>query len=397
MPKQVFEFPGQPDFELQSDRSSPVKMIAEIPEGGEADGLVFVIPGMGGDKDSNYSEMIRRYISSKYNLVAVSVDAHCNTCRPQRSTEFGDVGVSIVPFSVIDALGKYVSLGGVVDAPLKTHDDIISLLRRDKTQTYGLKATLTPPGGQYQNFGVLSALDHVCALHFLIDSDVRFDPANVVCLGSSHGGYIAHMINKLAPNTINGVIEASAYTETLLSFVDGKWNEHAITDGNIIYACSTVQKWQFEKHGDPTFFGPDRALIRDTSYSAHLAEIATKTERPCQFRMIHSATDRISPLHLKSRQARHLVAQGFDVRLDVVHDADVDGKFVKSTDHGMGIALNQLFDIYYPTLSKRAGKLDRERKTSLTFEGVHMRYEVQYEPRQLHVAATCHEIDAPEA
>jgi DUF2920 family protein len=263
MPRKQFEFQGQPDFELASDRSHPVRMIAEIPETEKADGLVFIIPGMGGEKDANYSEMIRRYIASKYNLIAVSVDAHCNTCRPQRSTEFGEVAVDLSPSSLLDALGIYVSLGGQIEAPPKNHNDVIALLRSDHSKNYNVNATLVPPGGQYQNFGVLSALDHISALHFLIDQNVPFNKNNVVCLGSSYGGYVAHLIHKFAPNSINGIIDASAYTETVNSFIDGKWNELALVDGNFTYKCSTVQKWQFEKHGEANFFGPDRALIRE--------------------------------------------------------------------------------------------------------------------------------------
>lgn len=393
MPSSQFQIPGQPDFELGSDRSHPVTLLVETPETEAADGLVFIIPGMGGETDAHYSSMIRRYIADKYNIVAVSVDAHCNTCRPNLSTEFGKVELSISPNSLVDALGQYVAHGGKLETQVKTHNEILSLLKQRPDLTFAVNATLVPPGGQYQNFGVLSALDHLAALNFLIDQPIAFDTGNVLCLGSSHGGYIAHVMHKFAPNTFNGIIDASAYTETQPTFVDGRWLELALTEQNITFQCSTVQKWQFGQHGEATFFGADRSLIRDVVYDSHLAEVAAKTQRSCQFRMIHSGDDRISPPHLKTRQAAFLESYGFDVHLDVIGEADVDGKFIKSADHGMGIALNLLFDKYYPTLARRPGKLDRELETHLTFNGPKMSYCLKHMRNQIHLDATCRDIE----
>ena len=393
MPSSQFQIPGQPDFELGSERDHPVTILVEVPETEVADGLVFIIPGMGGEKDANYSSMIRRYISDKYNLVVVSVDAHCNTCRPNRSTEFGKVGLTINPKSLVDALGQYVAHGGKLETQVETHDEILLLLKQRQDIAFNINATLVPPGEQYQNFGVLSALDHLAALNFLLDEPIAFDTGNILCLGSSHGGYIAHLMHKFAPNTFNGIIDASAYTETQPSFIDGRWNELALTEQNIAFRCSTVQKWQFSRHGEVNFFGVERSLIRDVAYDTHLAEVAAKTQRSCQFRMIHSGDDRVSPPHLKARQAALLDSYGFDVHLDVIGEADVDGKFIKSADHGMGIALNLLFDKYYPTLVRQPGKIDRELETHLVFDGPKMSYSLKHVRNQIHLDATCCDID----
>lgn len=385
------EIAGQPDFELGFERKRPVTIIAETPEADKADGLVFIIPGMGGEKDADYSGMLRRYISAKYNLVAVSVDGHCNICRPYRSTEFGEVGLDLDGDSILDALGRYVSTGQKIKQALETHGDIVQLLRSASSRKFGLKALLVPPGGEYQNFGVLSALDHIAALHALIDSEIEFDPSNVICVGSSHGGYIAHMMHKFAPNSFNGIIDASAYSETATTFIDGHWREADIADGNLICRCSTVQKWQFSKPGDLTFFGPDRAMIRDTAYDIHMAHAASHATRKCQFRMVHSIHDAVSSPNLKLRQAEALANLGFDVTLDMIGEGDVDGKFIKSADHGMGIALNLLFDKYYPSIERRATKTDRELETALVFDGPKYTYRLAHRANQIHLQASCEE------
>tara|TARA_R110002073_G_scaffold4199_2_gene27700 strand:+ start:881 stop:2098 length:1218 start_codon:yes stop_codon:yes gene_type:complete len=384
-----FEITGQSDFELGIERKRPVAILAEVPDADVADGLVFIIPGMGGEKDADYSAMLRRYISAKYNLVAVSVDAHCNTCRPARSTEFGEVDFELDGESILDALGRYIASGEKIDRRLETHADILQMLRAAAPKQFSVRAILNPPGDQYQNFGVLSALDHLCALNALVDSEISFDVANVLCVGSSHGGYVAHMMHKFAPNSFNGIIDASAYCETVTAFIDGKWKEAHINDGNLIYTCSTRQAWQFANPGLASFFGPDRALIRDTAYDTHMQTVATAASRKCQFRMIHSTNDAVSSPDLKHRQAEMLRALGFDASLDMINEGDVDGKFIKSADHGMGIALNLLFDRYYPTIERREGVTDQKLETALTFDGPKYSYRISHRASEIQLAATC--------
>eukprot|EP00439_Symbiodinium_sp_Y106_P089376 s1_g1912.t1 len=386
-----FEIAGQPDIELGLERTRPVTVIAEVPDTDNADGLVFVIPGMGGEKDADYSAMLRRYIAAKYNLIAVSVDAHCNTCRPARSTEFGEVGLDFDNESILDALGRYLVSGEKINGSVETYADILQTLRSAAPKQFAIKTILSPPDGQYQNFGVLAALDHLCALNALIDSEFSFDTSNVLSVGSSHGGYIAHMMHKFAPNSFNGIIDASAYTETATAFIDGSWKEANISDGNLIYTCSTRQEWQFNKPGLPTFFGPDRSLIRDTAYDVHMQAVSARADRKCQFRMIHSTHDAVSSPELKQRQAETLCALGFDAVLDMVGEDQLDGKFIKSADHGMGIALNLLFDRYYPTIERRAGPTDRELGTELVFNGPRYTYRIAHRASDLQVSARCEE------
>ncbi len=384
-----FEIEGQPDFELGIERKHPVTAIVETPDTETADGLVFIISGMGGEKDADYSAMQRRYLSTKYNLIAVSVDSHCNTCRLSRSTEFGTVGLEFDTDSIIAALGVFIAAGGKIDRPLNLHSDILSMLKEATSTQFKVKATLVPPGEQYQNFGVLSALDHIAVLNTLLDSDMKFDTSNIVCVGSSHGGYIAHMMHKFAPNSFNGIIEASAYTQTEPRFISGLGDEIVLNDGNLSYACSVVQRWQFSFPGEQTFFGPDRALIRDTAYEDQLMMTAASALRKCQFRMIHSEVDNISPPTFKKTQEALLTDLGFDASLDMVGDKDVDGKFIKFCGHGMGIPINLLFDKYYPTIKRQSGAIDRDLNTKLVFDGPKMTYKFAHRPNHIHVDAMC--------
>ncbi|WOF73883.1 DUF2920 family protein [Parvibaculaceae bacterium PLY_AMNH_Bact1] len=386
-----FEIDGQPDFELGAPRQRPVTAIVEVPESDAAEGLVFIVPGMGSERDEGYYTMLRRYIAAKYNLVAVSVDAHCNVCRPHRSDGVAPVVLDVQSDSIYEAFGRFISAGGKVDRPLTNINDMLALLLPAKSNPVELNTIIQPPDGDYQNFGVLAALDHLAVLNVLLDSDIAFDQTNIVCMGSSHGGYLAHMIHKFAPNTINGVIDASAYTEAIPIYLDGQFREISITEShlNLTHHCSTKSLWQFKTPTEPYFFDTDRALIRDVGHCEHLGHISETSERKCQFRMIHSRFDNISPPAAKVQQAEVLNALGYNVQLDIVEERDVDGKFIKSLDHGMGIALELLFDKYYPTLEKRNGRTDRDLGSVLHFHGPKYTYRLRHQAGSLHADVKC--------
>lgn len=383
---------GFEDFELHVPRERPVTYLAEVPDDGPAQGLVFLIHGFGGDRDPAYSATLRRYIADKYKLVAVMVHSHCYVCRPDDDPALGSVQLVLDEDSILTALGRLAVQGHKIDIGSGTNGEVIKFFKSFPNEEIRLNAILMPPANEYQNFGVLSALDHLCALNDLIDRGVEFDRNNIVCAGSSHGGYIAHMVHKLAPNTISAVIEASAYTEPLPWQINSSFREFKHVEGNITIGCSTFKRWQQHDCSDSTFFGPARSMIRDVALPDHFTVIDANVTRRCRFRMVHSAADHISPIETKKRQAELLVGAGFDATLDVIEDSDVDGKFIKNTDHGMGIALNMLFDRYYPTLTSEPTTLDRDLGTELRYRCGKLEYMFRHSDKPPYLTASCEPV-----
>ncbi|PCJ71343.1 MAG: hypothetical protein COA62_01695 [Rhodobiaceae bacterium] len=371
---------GQEDFELKIPRTVPVTFTAEIPEDGPADGLVFLIPGFGGDRDEVFSTMVRRHIAAKYNLVAVSVRAHCHICRLGPAVDGLKAALNIDPEAVTLALGSLLLQGSTFEGlTALSPDAVLAYLKTLRPQRFELKATILPPCSDYQNFGVLAALDHLRVLYHLMDQDVSFAHDNVVCLGTSHGGYISHLIHKFAPNNISAVIDSSGYSETMPKFLGFGDFEYTQPDGNLDYLCTTRTAWTNREVGAANYFGTDEALIRDVAHPGHLQTLAVNTQaRRCQFRLVHSTKDSLVDIALKRRQAKILSRFGYDVVLDEMGEGDVDGDFVTTLEHGLGIGLNKLFDRYYPTLSLQPGITDREAETSLEFEGIHKSYRVEH-------------------
>lgn len=380
MPSISGSLSGHEDFELGVPRTVPVTFEAEVPENAPADGLVFLIPGFGEDTDEAYTRLTRRQIAAKYNLVVVSVRAHCHFCRPKQSIPGVSVSIEIDQWSIAKAIGALVLQGDTLDGLTSADQkDTLRFLKSRKEHQFSLSATLIPPGQDYQNFGVLAALDHLLVLNKLIDDGVEFDQGTIIAAGTSHGGYIAHLMQKFAPNTISAVVESSAYPETVPAYLGFGGVEYRAIDANIEFVCSTKTAWSNENIGAPNYFGTDQARIRNVCDRDHLDETSKlAASRKTQFRMLHSCRDRLVNIDLKHHQVRLLQDCGFDADLQVVDEADVDGKVITTLEHGLGIGLHSLFDRFYPTLAKPPGKTDRELKTRLCFMGSRTDYLIDH-------------------
>lgn len=380
MPSISGSLSGHEDFELGIPRKVPVTFEAEIPDNGPADGLVFLIPGFGEDTDEAYTRLTRRQIAAKHNLVVVSVRAHCHFCRPKQSIPGVAVSIEIDPWSIAKVIGALVLQGDSLDGLRSAEEkDALRFLKSRKDHKFSLSAALIPPGDDYQNFGVLAALDHLLVLNKLIDDGVEFDHDNIIATGTSHGGYIAHLMQKFAPNTISAVIESSAYPETLPAYLGFGGVEYRAIDGNIEFVCSTKTAWSNENIGAPNYFGSDQARIRNVCDPDHLETArGASGSRKTQFRMIHSSRDRLVNIDLKRHQSNVLRSSGFDADLQVVDEADVDGKVITTLDHGLGMGLHSLFDRFYPSLIRKPAPTDRDLKTRLCFAGNRTNYVVDH-------------------
>jgi hypothetical protein len=249
-------------------------------------------------------------------------------------------------------------------------------------------AKLIPPNGDYQNFGVMQAIDHLSVLNDILDSGLEFDRNNILCLGSSHGAYIAHLIHKFAPNTINGIVDNSGYAIPVMKYLGGE-PEYLHKVGHVTLACSAVTKWNLSGSYAPEFFGPARFAIRDAMNQRHLAAVSAKAARRCQFRMVNSYRDGISPIEVKQAQCRALQANGFDAQLKIIRESDLDGKVFKTLEHGMEASIGGLFDQYADSLAVRPTTLDRELETSLTFECYDYVYRIRHHKTAPYFDASC--------
>lgn len=374
------EIDGPADFELGRPRTAPVSYVAVCPPG-RAKGLAFLIPGFGNDTSEAYADSLRRHVAKTHGMVAVSVRYHCYGARPTTGAKID------IDLREIATLVGLASRNGVA---LDDQKDVLHIAQR--LAAAGVKAqargTLRPARGEYQNFGVLQAMDHLAVLGDIMQAGISFDTSRIVALGSSHGGYIAHMMAKIAPRTLAMVIDNSSYTQPPIDFLGAPTSVEFISPlaGPVLGFLRTESGWNHTDRMAANFYDRDRDLIRDLTYPIHVeANRAAAGEAPTKFRMVNASKDTTSPAARKQQQVAVLRALGFDAQLLVVEEEHLDGKLFKTLEHGMDASLASLFDLAVPDLQPRDGALDSTLGATVTYEGMEKVYQFTHSAKAPYV------------
>ena len=192
----------------------------------------------------------------------------------------------------------------------------------------------------------------------------------VIMLGSSHGGYLAHLAAKIAPYLVDGVIDNSSYTASSILHYVGIGREIDFTNPNLNELRPIIGKnlrvylftktfWTINKHFK-NFFSPSREQIRYILEENHL-KIQSKYPKPC-YVSYHSLNDKIALPSEKVELYKIFQDLGFDVRLKMIVNPDeIDGKFIKNLDHGMGMSIKTLIQTELPSMLEKLKQKSKEK------------------------------------
>ncbi|ECL4217714.1 DUF2920 family protein, partial [Campylobacter jejuni] len=369
----TYEIDSCDDVELGIKRESKLEFKLCFDDEKEIKALVFIIPGLGGDADENYREHLAEFVAGEYNAAVASVNYHCIGNRPQTGSSFfmDDIDKLILKTSC-EALNIQVDLDKLnsleeLSSTLKEVDHILEEQKNQKLINPNFKLSihlsLQPTKNEYQNFGIMQAQDLLNVALYL-KKHAPFDTMGggipVIMIGSSHGGYLAHLAAKIAPWLVDGVLDNSAYAKFLWRVVGfGKeidfmqYSEFATFDffHHIKTHCSTKTFWT-SNSSSPRFFSPARRKIRNLLEEDHLLE-QSKCLKTC-FISYHSLYDEYVSLKEKTMLYKELEKLGFDATLhSITKESQVDGKFIKNLNHGMGIPVKLLIKKELPLMLEK--------------------------------------------
>lgn len=186
-------------------------------------------------------------------------------------------------------------------------------------------------------------------------------------IGSSHGGYLAHLAAKFAPWLISGVIDNSSYAKFLWRLVGfGKEVDFKKYYGcafgfaeNINLGLSDKTFWTINQESK-NFFSPARRKVRYILEPSHI-EIQANYPKPCYI-SYHSSYDKeIAPPDEKLELYKYLKQFDFDAELHMIKNPEqIDGKFVKSLEHGMGMSIKTLISKELPKMLEKIKQNPKE-------------------------------------
>ncbi|WP_291953403.1 DUF2920 family protein, partial [Campylobacter sp.] len=369
------------DVELNIKRESKLEFRLSYDDSKEIKAIVCMIPGLGGDSDENYKANLAQYFATHYNVAVLSVNYHCIGNRPQTGAKFY---LDDIDKMIFDTSLKAINLNIPYDIQsLNTFEDFFPAMAHLNNQIQNLKTkwefdrnyyldlsvSLQPTKNEYQNFGIMQAIDVLNAFLYIKKNPpfkVMGGGIKSILIGASHGGYLANLCAKIAPWNVDWVIDNSSYVyfEKIWRII-GFGKEVDYTKylcfgtfhffNNIRLCCFDKTYWTSNKQS-PRYFSPARRKIRDILNKEHL-KTQSLYPKP-KYIFYHSKFDtEIAPVEDKEKLFDILKDCNFDFTPHIIQtQAQVDGKFIKDLKHGMNMSIKTLINMYLADILKEKTK-----------------------------------------
>ncbi|EJG8402809.1 DUF2920 family protein [Campylobacter jejuni] len=378
---QTFEIDSCDDVELGIKRTSKLEYRISYDDEKDLKAIVFVIGGYGANANIYFLDSYRNYIAKNFDVVTINVFYHCFCQRRSDVEKYS----TLADFTKDDlkliekVLRKYnIPCDQLANNTVVSHceylSEIMTELKMLNRLPYDfeerLSATFIPPNGDYQNYGIMAAIDHINALKDLVKRFPEFADLPKIYGGGSYGGYLSLLIAKIAPWYVDGVIDNSGVCLPFLAHILGRdMNQGEFVfegDNNRIYCF--VQKYWTRNINSSYYFGDENYLIRAVLNSNHL-KIQASMNNNTIFISYHSMQDMGAPVQNKIELYKCYQELGYDATLYLVKDEnDIDGRFIKSLEHGLRMTDKALFRKELPLmLEKLQGRKFDMSKNSITY------------------------------
>ncbi len=367
---QTFEIDSCDDVELNIKRTSKLEYRISYDDEKEIKAIVFIIGGYGANANIYFLDSYRNYIAKNFDVVAVHVFYHCFCQRRSDVEKYS----TLADFTKDDlkliekVLRKYnIPCDQLANNTVVSHceylSEIMTELKMLNRLPYDfeerLSATFIPSRGEYQNFGIMAAIDHINALKDLVKRFPKFADLPKIYGGGSYGGYLSLLIAKIAPWYVDGVIDNSGSALPPLNYILGREMEHSYGDyyedfphNRIIFFLKT--HWT-RKENSPYFFNNENYFIRTLLNKDHLI-LQSQKNKNIIYVSYHSKEDPLTPANFKQQTMQILKILGYDVSLNLIDENKIDGKFIKNLDHGCGIPDKALFRKELPLMLEKLQK-----------------------------------------
>ncbi|EAI8455647.1 DUF2920 family protein [Campylobacter coli] len=366
---QTFEIDSCDDVELNIKRTSKLEYRISYDDEKEIKAIVFIIGGFGANANISFLDFDREYIAKNFDVVAVHVFYHC-FCQRRSDVEKYSAFTMFTKDDVSNLSQALLEIGVNINVNLENAQQCYELLNQNITtlksqrklaQNYQAKFTSTfiPPNGDYQNYGIMAALDHINALKDLVKRFPKLADLPKIYGGGSYGGYLSLLIAKIAPWYVDGVIDNSGTVLPLLRYIIGRDLEQfdfIFNNPNVLIEMFTKTYWTREDENSPYFFANENYMIRSLLNSSHLI-IQVNVNKNIVLVSYHSSKDEFNTS--KDKQTLFLAYKelGYDATLHLIKDeSEIDGRFIKDLNHGMRITDRALFRKELPLMLEKLQK-----------------------------------------
>ncbi|EAJ7141966.1 DUF2920 family protein [Campylobacter jejuni] len=378
---QTFEIDSCDDVELGIKRTSKLEYRISYDDEKEIKAIVFIVGGFGANANISFLDFDREYMAKNFDVVVVHVFYHCFCARKSIDQKYNP---KLTPnqddLERVNGILKNINLGHL-SVNEDNFEQIIPFIEQrageikqaglvDESQKIELFCDFIPPNGDYQNYGIMAAIDHINALKDLVKRFPKFADLPKIYGGGSYGGYLSLLIAKIAPWYVDGVIDNSGVCLPFLACILGRemnQGEFYFEESSLRLYCFVYKYWT-RNINSSYYFGDENYLIRAILNSNHL-KIQANIDSDIVFSSYHSLQDIGAPVQNKIELYKCYQELGYDATLHLIKDeSDVDGRFIKSLEHGLRMTDRALFRKEIPLmLEKLQGKKSFMRENSISY------------------------------
>ena len=407
----TYEISSTDDIELGIRRYSKLEFKVSFDDTKPMKALFVFINGIRSADYAGYEEHLAEFVVQTYGVAVLRVDYHCIGFRPQTGATYymdkkdkenfahqvkkleevcrTSIGLPEDFFSdeIIGQEKSYENFNSL--------NNIIQVLknqgRADPKAKLPLSISLQPTKDEYNNFGIMQALDIINAIYFVRKNSAKFKLSKTpktLLFGTSHGGYLGFLCAKFAPWLIDAVVENSGYVVVPLHFYsvgkDIDFVQFREVEGNVsenIALCIFTKTHFTTNTNSPNFLCKARLDIRNPLNESQLKTQVKHQNKPI-FVSYHSVRDGIDSAQNKEKFFEILQNSGFEASLRVVKDeSEIDGKFIKNLEHGMGMSIKSLIKKELPPLLARHFPHENDEKREITYKSENLEYKFKEKAR----------------
>ncbi|EOL9618017.1 DUF2920 family protein [Campylobacter jejuni] len=378
---QTFEIDSCDDVELGIKRTSKLEYRISYDDEKDLKAIVFVIGGYGANANIYFLDSYRNYIAKNFDVVTINVFYHC-FCQRRSDVEkysaykyFQEEDIENIKNLLNQFHFSYGEINNdnalfLANSLVKHVENLKMQNKLDHNFKLNFTSTFIPPNGDYQNYGIMAAIDHINALKDLVKRFPKFADLPKIYGGGSYGGYLSLLIAKIAPWYVDGVIDNSGVCLPFLACILGRemnQGEFYFEGSGYRLYCFVYKYWNRNMNSS-YYFGDENYLIRAVLNSNHL-QIQSNLNKNTIFVSYHSIQDMGAPVQNKIELYKCYQELGYDATLHLIKDEnDIDGRFVKSLEHGLRMTDRALFRKELPLmLEKLQGRKSFMQENSISY------------------------------
>lgn len=397
----TYEINSCDDIELNIKRESLLEFKLSYDDSKIIKAIICIIPG--GAEDMNDYIYVDDYLARNYEVAVINVNYHCIGNRPHLGSSFylDDIDKLILDTSLKAINLKHINAFDINSYEMLNNtfiniDQEIEKLKINKKldQNYKLKTHVSflPSKNEYQNFGIMQAMDILNAIFYIKENSpfkIMGGGIKTILFGNSYGGYLANLCAKISPWSIDFILDNSSFVDffgdifRLIGFgkeIDftryhGTYNDTLFK--NIFLYLSDKTYWTSNKFST-NYFSNARKIIREPLNKEH---IKTQSLYPNpKYILYHSVFDERSPFENKKIFVEFLKSLNFKV--DFYDISQIDGKYIKNLNHGLGLSTKLFFKLHLPQILKEPLQ-DKSCKKEISYKSDDLIYTFKEENNQV--------------